>query len=111
MTEQNNEEVQEISLEELEQLMEGSEDDKLPPIVISMEHYDADEFQRGLDETSYLAGRVTGLLNAGLSEQSVLDLILTLDTLKHNEKVSQVTKEMNVEIAKQAKITQDKHEL
>lgn len=111
MTEQNNEEIQEIGLEELEELMSGSESDKLPPFVIDLEEYDLEAFQRGIHETSYLAGRVTGLLNAGLSEQGVLDLILTLDTLKHNEKVSEVTREMNVEIAKQAKITQDKHEL
>lgn len=102
---------QEISLDQLEELMNSSDIDKLPPIEIGFEHYDADEFQRGIDETSYLAGRVTALLNAGLSEATVMDLILSQASIEHNIEVAKINKEMNVEMAKNQRINAEKHEL
>lgn len=115
-TEQNKDQVLEpveLTSEELGELLSGSEqsDDKLPPFLMELEDYDLDEFKRGLKETSYLAGKITAILNAGLSESSALDLILSMETVKHNIEVAKLNKEMNVEVSKNAKVTQDKYEL
>jgi hypothetical protein len=110
MTEQNNEQILEIDADQLEEYMSGS-DDKLPPIEIPFEFYDTEKFYQGIHETSFLAGKITALLNTGLSESSVLDLILSMETVKHNIEVAKLNKDMNVEVSKYAKATQDKYEL
>lgn len=116
MTEQNKEHVEEQVLElDAEQLEEYMSDieipDKLPPIVLSVEDYDQSEFQRGIDEMSYSAGMITALLNCGVSESFVLDFLLSKDTIAHNIKAAEISKDMHVEVAKTTKGTNDKFEL
>jgi hypothetical protein len=115
MTKQNlneeevKEEILEFDPEQLEELLAGAdlESDKLPPFEIAFEDYDVAEFKRGIDEMSYDAGKITALLNAGLSESVVLDYLLSKETIAHNLKVA----EINKDIAKHAKVTQEKYEL
>jgi hypothetical protein len=111
MTEQNKEEILEIDEEQLDQLQEllsGSESDKLPPIVLDIEAYDADEFDRGIKEASYIAGVVTALLNAGVTEGFALDYILNKETIKHNLETAKINKDMHVEISKNHKAAEEK---
>lgn len=110
MEKQANEQFVEIDAEQLQELMDGS-DDKLPPIEIPMEFYDTEEFHKGIKETSYLSGVITALLNTGVSEGFVLDYLLNKETIKHNIKTAEINKEMNIEIAKNQRIVTEKHEL
>jgi hypothetical protein len=111
MTDQIKEEILEIDSDQLEELLGGSDNDKLPPIEIAMEHYDTDEFYRGIHETSHLAGVITAILNAGVSEGFVLDYLLNKATIEHNIKAAELNKEMNIEVARNQRIVADKHEL
>lgn len=112
MTEQNNhEEILEIDAEQLQELLDMETPDKLPPIVLSVEDYDIEQFDKGIKDTSYLAGQITALLNAGLSEGTVLDLLLSKDTIAHNIEIAKINKEMNLEVSKNAKAASDKYEL
>lgn len=109
MTEPVKEEILEIDAEQLQGLMGDS--DKLPPIEMSFEDYDIKEFTRGLHETSYIAGVITAFLNAGVTENFVLDFLLNKETIKHNIKTAEINKEMNVEISKWQRIAAEKNEL
>lgn len=112
MEDQNKEEFLELDEEQLQELLSGSDEiDKLPPIEIDFEDYDVKEFKRGIDESSYVAGVVTALFNAGLSESSVLDYILTTSSIKHNKEVAEMNRDANVEMSKNHKVTSDKFEL
>jgi hypothetical protein len=114
MAEQNKEEILELGedqLDQLQELLSGSESDKLPPIVLEVEQYDLDEFQRGIKDASYLAGTITAILNAGVSEGFVLDYLLNKETIKHNLETARINKDMNVEMSKNHKATQEKYEL
>lgn len=111
MEELNKEEVLEIDQEQLEEYLNGSDIDKLPPIQLELDAYDQAEFQRGIDEASYVAGVATALFNAGLSESSVLDYILTTASIKHNKEAAVINKEMNIEISKNTKVASEKYEL
>ena len=112
MEEQNKDEILELNEEQLESLLGGVTDiDKLPPIEIGFEDYDVDEFDRGIKDTSYTVGVITALFNAGLSESSVLDYLLSTETIKHNIEVAKLNKETNIEISKNHKATQEKYEL
>jgi hypothetical protein len=106
------EEILELNADQLEELLNNSDiDDKLPPIEIDFDDYDIDEFQRGLNDASYLAGKVTALLNCGLSEGFILDYLLNQETIKHNLETARINKDMNVEMSKNQKATQEKYEL
>lgn len=109
MAEEKQEQVVEFDADQLQELMNVSE--QLPPIEIDVEDYDQAEFQRGIDDSSYLAGQITALLNAGVSEGFVLDYLLNQATIDHNIKAAEVNKEMNIEIAKNQRIVAEKHEL
>jgi hypothetical protein len=111
MEEQNKEQILEIDADQLEELMSGSEIDKLPPFQMELEDYDLAEFKRGIKDTSYIAGVITALFNAGLGESSVLDYLLSTKTIEHNKDVAIITKDMNVEVARNAKQANDKYEL
>lgn len=110
MTEENKDQVVEVDADQLQELLGGS-DDRLPPIEIPFEFYDADEFHRGLKETSYAAGVITAMLNAGVTEGFVLDYLLNKETIKHNIESAKLNKEMNIEIAKHTRAAQEKQEL
>jgi hypothetical protein len=118
MTEQNKNEVTEVEgidteqLEELISSMGGSEEnDNLPKIMIDMQDYDIDQFTKGIHDTSHLCGVITAILNTGVSEQFVLDYLLSKDSIAHNIEVATINKEMNTEIAKTKQATQEKYEL
>lgn len=110
MTEQNNEEVLEMDVEQLQELIGGS-DDKLPLIEIDMEDYKIEEFQRGIHDASYISGYIVALLNTGLSEGALMEFLLNQETIKHNLETARINKEMNVEIAKNQRIVAEKNEL
>lgn len=109
MAEEKQEQVVEFDPEQLQELMSVPE--QLPPIEIDVEDYNQEEFQRGIKDSSYLAGQITALLNAGVSEGFVLDFLLNQATIDHNIKAAEVNKEMNIEIAKNQRITVEKNEL
>jgi hypothetical protein len=109
--EEKKEEILEIDADQLQELMNNADIDKLPPIEIGFEDYDVKEFERGLHDTSYLAGCVTALLNAGVSESFVLDYLLNKETIKHNLETARINKEMNIEMSKNQKASQEKYEL
>jgi hypothetical protein len=109
--EEKKEQILEIDADQLEELMSASDIDKLPPIEIDFEDYDIKEFQRGIHETSYVCGQITALFNAGLSESSVLDYLLSTQTIKHNIDVAKLNKETNIEVSKNQKASQEKYEL
>jgi len=113
MTEQNKEEqILELDPEQLEEYLSGSPDsDKLPPIEIPFEFYDDSEFYKGIKDASYLSGHITALLNAGLTEGFVLDYLLNQMNVKHNLEVAKINANMNIEMSKHAKATQEKYEL
>lgn len=101
----------ELTAEQLEQLLAGNDNDKLPPFELSIEEYDLEEFQCGIKDSSYIAGVITSLLNVGVSESFVLDYLMTTKTIEHNLKTAEIQRDMNVEISKNAKAAQDKYEL
>lgn len=111
MSEQNTDQVYEIDEDKLQELFGSTESETLPPIEIPMEWYDEKEFHQGIKDTSHLAGVVTALLNTGVTEQFVLDYLLSKDTIAHNIEVAKINKEMNVEVAKNAKLAQEKFDL
>lgn len=111
MAEHENEEVLELDPEQLQELLGGSASETLPPIEIPMEWYDEKEFQKGIDDTSYIAGVITALLNTGVDQGFVLDYLLNKETVKHNLEVAKINKDMNVEMSKFTKAVQDKYEL
>ena len=111
MTEENTEQVVEVDADQLQELLGGSLDDKLPPIEIPFEWYDSDEFHRGLKEASHSAGVITAMLNAGVTEGFILDYLLNKETIKHNLESAKINKEMNIEIAKHTKAALEKQEL
>lgn len=111
MSEHKNEEVLELDQEQLQELLGGSAEDKLPPIEIPMEWYDEKEFHKGIHEGSFLAGYITSLLNVGVSEGFVLDLLMNKETINHNLEVARINADMNIEMSKNTKATQEKFEL
>jgi hypothetical protein len=111
MEEQNKDEILELNEEQLELLGGVTDTDKLPPFEIEFEQYDVDEFDRGIKETSYVCGKITALFNAGFSEGSVLDYLLSTETIKHNLEIAKINKETNIEMSKNQKAAQEKYEL
>lgn len=110
MTEQNKDQIKEkvldCDVDQLGELLDG-ESENLPKIEIPFEFYDDKQFMKGIEETSHLSGRITAMLNTGLSSELVMDFLLTEMTINHNLQVA----EINRDIAKNQKATQDKFEL
>lgn len=111
MTEENKEEILELSSEQLEEMLGNSDSYQLPPIEIGFEDYDEKEFKRGLNDASYLAGYITALFNAGISEAFVLDYLLNQETIKHNLDVAKLNKETSIEVSKNQKAVQEQYQL
>lgn len=109
MSEETKEQIFELDENQLQEMLGGS--DKLPPIEIPFEFYNDEEFYRGISETSYLSGVITAMLNAGVSESFVLDYLLNKENITHNIEVAKINKEMNIEMSKSQKATQEKFEL
>lgn len=66
--------------------------------------YDDDEFQRGIDEYSYVCGALTALCNAGLSPSEAIEYIVNKDTIQHNLEVTKIGANATVESSKYASI-------
>jgi hypothetical protein len=111
MEEQNKDEILELDEEQLELLGGVTDIDKLPPIEIELDQYDQDKFDKGIKDTSYTAGVITALFNAGFSEGSILDYLLSTETIKHNLEIAKINKDTNIEMSKNQKATQEKYEL
>lgn len=71
-----------------------------PNVVLELEDYDMDDFQKGIDDHSYISGAITAILNTGVSEQFALEYLLNKDTINYNLKASEVNKELNIKLAK-----------
>ncbi|WP_025912057.1 hypothetical protein [Priestia flexa] len=110
MSEEVNEQVLELDPDQLQELI-GEQSDTLPPIEIELDAYDQGEFQKGIDETSHLAGVITALLNTGVTEGFVLDYLLNKATIEHNLETAKINKDMNIEMVKHQRVVADKHEL
>lgn len=111
MSDQIKEEALEIDADQLQEYLDASSSDKLPPIEIPFEFYDDAQFYKGIHETSYLAGQITALLNVGVSESFVLDYLLSKDSIAHNIEIAKINKTMNVDISKNQKLASEKNEL
>lgn len=62
--------------------------------------YDKDEFKRGLDEHSYVAGAITALSNAGVPYNFIMDYIINKETIVHNIEYAKMNNEASIELAK-----------
>lgn len=67
-------------------------------------HYDEEEFQQGVKDYSRTAGKITALLNVGLTPEMALSYIVNMET-------AILTKEMNVEMAKETVFAKEKQEM
>lgn len=105
--------LSEVINEELEGLVEETNytDTLLPPIEIDLDTYNQEDFMKGIDDASYLAGFITGILNAGVSEEFVLTYLINKETIEYNIKSIELNNKANVEISKNQKIMLERQEL
>ena len=91
---------------------EGSyENSFLSPIEIPLEVYDMDKFNKGIENFSELAGKLTALINVGIHPSEALGYIMNQENIKHGEVVAMITKDMNVEISKNQVINMEKNQM
>jgi len=88
-----------------------SENDKLPPIEISLETYDQDKFFQGIDDMSYFCGGIVAILNCGVTENFALNYMLNERTIAHNLETLKLSNAAQIEISKNQKMMLDKQEL
>jgi hypothetical protein len=86
--------------------------DLMVPVVLDTENLgeielDNNEFQRGVDSVSYVAGQITALLNCGLDLETAVGYIINAETIKHNQAMAQIEKEKNIEITKNNAIKEE----
>lgn len=95
---------------------EPSSWDLLEPVLIdtteamSLE-YNIQEFDRGMDDTSYIAGVFTALINAGFSQQQAFEYIVNIHNTKHAEKIAEIDKEKAIEMAKISDIKENQNSI
>lgn len=65
---------------------------------------DAEDFQKGLDNISFVCGQVTGLINIGFTPSQALEYVINLETIAHNLDVTNIGAKASVECAKIAAI-------
>ncbi len=66
--------------------------------------FDADEFQRGINEYSFVCGALTALCNSGLTPAEAIEYIVNVDTIKHNLEVTRIGADATIESSKYASI-------
>lgn len=93
-----------------------SPDFNLPPIMLNTENlvdmqYDEDAFMLGVYEGSKIAGYITALRNAGVSESFILQLISNRDILKNNLKITESNNHASIEMSKNQKVLIQNEEL
>jgi hypothetical protein len=100
------EEQQVISLDELkESVNQQCNEILIEPINIDIANlegieYDVAEFQKGLNDYSYIAGAITALKNVGLNNENIIAYLTTVDVLKSNIKVAEIGKDSDIEVSK-----------
>ena len=72
---------------------------------------DKPDFQRGINDFSYVCGAITALTNSGLSPEQALDYITNRETMEHNMKISELTANTNIECAKYASVKLERESL
>lgn len=96
---------------------ESTDDQTLPPIEIYKDNledvleYDSKEFAKGIKESSKIAGYITGLLNAGLSNEQVLTYIMNKDVIANNDKLSERGSDTQLKMAKLQSIIAEKNQI
>jgi len=92
----NKEELQDTELSEIESLyFIPMNTDNLSEIK-----YDKKEFQKGVNIMSFDCGKITALINCGVSAQDAVSWILNEQTLEYNREQQILVNENNVTLAK-----------
>jgi len=92
----NKEELQDTELSEIESLyFIPMNTDNLGEIK-----YDKKDFQKGVNSMSFDCGKITSLINCGVSAQDAVSWILNEQTLKHNREQQILVNENNITVAK-----------
>lgn len=91
-----------------------SEDGTLPPIELYRDNleeiieFDSTEFEKGLKEGSRVAGFITALLNAGLTNQQALDYIMNREVIASNARTSDLNSKTQLKMAELQSILSEK---
>lgn len=94
------EEVKEFIMDQRQVAELMAEPSSDPSVVLELKDYSMEDFQKGIDDHSYISGAITAILNTGVSEQFALEYLLNQDTINYNLKASEVNKELNIKLAK-----------
>jgi len=62
--------------------------------------FDAEKFQKGLDDISEICGQICGLTNVGVSVADAFGYILNSQTINHNLETQKLINENNVEVSR-----------
>lgn len=73
--------------------------------------FDADEFKRGLRDSSYFSGMYTGFINAGIPVEDCVSLMIGKLNLEMNVQLSEITAQTNIEVSKIKSIEVEKQTL
>lgn len=92
----------EISMEDLEELLEGSDDDQCDYTMSDIEilkNTFSEEFSDGIEYSSSLAGKMYAASLTGLNPKDMLDYILQMESMKHERHVLRETNKIALMIA------------
>jgi len=93
---------------------DSNEDGALPPVELYRDNleeiieFDSTEFKKGLKEGSKVAGFITALLNAGLTNQQALDYIMNKEVIHNNAKTLDTTSKTQLKMAELQSILSEK---
>jgi len=62
--------------------------------------FDDGKFQKGINDYSYIAGKLTALINTGVTPLEALNFILNQDTFKFNTEINKLICEKDIEVSK-----------
>lgn len=105
----------EVEQQELEYMPEDCEI-TLDPILIATDNlenvcFDEKQFQKGLNDISYVCGQITGLVNVSVSVIDALNYLTNIDVLKNNIQVSEINKDASIKTAKETAVQVEKNSL
>ena len=88
----------------------------MEPIVINTNvlediTIDANEFQDGVTNMSYVAGQFSALINVGVDRESAIAFLMNLENAKHNQIMAEIEKEKAVEMARISEIKEERNNL
>lgn len=61
--------------------------------------YNTEDFEKGIDSMTFMAGQITALMNAGLTQENAIGMIANNLQMEHEMKVAIVQSNMNIKIA------------